>query len=161
MNQEFSKTIRAIISKYQPLLESYPEEELNHKPLIDKWSKKEILGHLIDSAYNNHQRFMRAEKKGDLMFDGYDQVEWVTKNNYQERKSREIIGLFVSVNLHLAHLISTLKDEDLYQSTTDHNFNQIGMRPIQKGTSSSLAYLIEDYIIHLEHHLKQIVPQNI
>ncbi|MEM6770857.1 MAG: DinB family protein, partial [Bacteroidota bacterium] len=61
------------------------------KPQPNIWSKQEILGHLVDSAYNNHQRFLRAPGQGDLRFPGYDQDEWVRRNGYQNRPSEEVI----------------------------------------------------------------------
>lgn len=157
MTNQYSLKIHEILERYRPILDSISSEELSDKPLIHKWSKKEILGHLIDSAYNNHQRFLRAEKKGNLIFEGYDQDEWVTRNNYQNRGSKEVISLFNAAQLHISHLISAIDEEVLMQTTSDHNFDMICMERVENGKPSSLGYLIGDYIGHLEHHLKQVV----
>lgn len=156
MEMKYATQIDEILVKYKPILNSFDPKEMSHKPLINKWSKQEILGHLIDSAYNNHQRIIRAEKNGNLIFEGYDQNDWVSKNNYQNRDAKEIISLFISVNQHIAHLISHLSEEELYKTTNDHNFDKISMKTVEQGKPSSLSYLIEDYIIHLKHHLSQI-----
>jgi len=157
MAMQLSKKLNNILEENEPLLRSLSPEEISYKPLADKWSKQEILGHLIDSALNNYQRFIRAEEKGNLIFEGYNQDGWVAKNNYQNRDVTELISLFISINKHIAGLIAQLNENDLKKMTSDHNFDKICMRPLEKGMPSSLAYLIEDYIFHLKHHLKQII----
>lgn len=156
--QNYSEVLRAIVATAIPQLEALSSVELAAKSSPEKWSKQQILGHLIDSAYNNHQRFLRAEAQDNLVFFGYDQNAWVQKNRYQERASTEIIQTWVSVNEHLAWLISSLSPELLNASTTDHNFHIIGMERPAEGQPSSLGYLVEDYLFHLEHHLAQILP---
>jgi len=154
----FDQTLLHIISQAVPKLQFLGKEEVQFKASTDSWSKKEILGHLIDSAYNNHQRFIRAEEQGTLIFQGYAQNEWVKKNGYQNRSFDEIIQTWEVVNRHLAQLIAGLPADLLRQETTAHNFHLIGMRRPEEGAPSSLGYLIWDYIFHLEHHLKQLLP---
>lgn len=157
MPNQLAHKLRSVLEEYEPKLRALTEDQLKYKPLKDKWSKTEILGHLIDSAYNNHRRFVIAENQGNLIFDGYDQVNWVLKNNYQNRPSEEVISHFISVNRHLAFLIGNLDPNHLIKQTHEHNFDRMGMQPIASGEASSLKYLIEDYIFHLLHHLRQIV----
>jgi len=157
MCQKYALKLNSILENCKPLLDTIPTSEMDHKPKPDKWSKKEILGHLIDSAYNNHQRFIRAEKRGNLIFGRYDQKEWVVKNNYQNRDAKEIIALFIAVHFHISQLISSINEKDLKQTTSAHNFDKICMNQVEIGKPSSLGYLIDDYIFHLEHHLGQIV----
>jgi hypothetical protein len=111
-----------------------------------RWSTKEILGHLIDSAANNHQRFVRALVDGHLKFPAYEQQSWVSVQRYQEAPWDELIGLFAAYNIHLARLIATIPDE---AKTIEC---QIG-----EGPSQTLGELAEDYLRHLRHHLHQIV----
>lgn len=132
-------------------------EEMQSRPGNNKWSKKEILGHLIDSAYNNHLRFLRAGAQEDLIFDGYNQNEWVIKNNYQQRAVNNILDTWTTVNQHLGYLLEQLPEPLLSRETTKHNFHQICMRPVKEDSVTKLAYLVEDYIFHLEHHLAQII----
>lgn len=139
-------------------LRQIEEFVFQHKPDVTTWSKKEILGHLIDSAYNNQQRFVRAEAQGDLIFLGYDQEAWVVRQGYQSRPAKEIVEIWYRANLHLAALIANLPASLLSRTTTEHNFHKIGMNRPEQGKAASLAYLVWDYIFHLEHHLAQILP---
>ncbi len=143
----------------QPALHVIEEELFNLKPAPDKWSKKEILGHLIDSAYNNHQRFIRAEGQGNLIFSGYDQADWVVQNNYQNRDKDEVIDTWFMANQHLSFLLEQIPESVMQEETNHHNFHQICMNRLQEGETSTLSYLIWDYLFHLEHHLVQILPQ--
>ena len=157
MNKTYSEKLKVLVRGFGQKLLNLDEASFHKKDNPEKWSKKEILGHLIDSAYNNHQRFTRAWDKDNLIFHGYDQDAWVKKNNYQERSAKEVVYLFLAVNSHMADLIAGLDENLLTKMTTDHNFDKIGMRPIEKGSPSSLGYLIDDYIFHLQHHLNQIL----
>lgn len=132
--------------------------ELEEKPGLDRWSKKEIIGHLIDSAYNNHQRFLRGTTQTDLRFVGYDQQQWVARNAYQERPTEDVIATFFSVQHHLAHVIATIPEDILGRQTSEHDFHNMAMRQVPAGSPRSLGFLIEDYLYHLVHHLKQVIP---
>ena len=157
MNSKYTIKIKEILNRFTAHFDSNKSSDISSKPLPHKWSKKEILGHLIDSAYNNHQRFLRGQKKEDLIFEGYDQNEWVARNNYQQRDEKEVIALFLSVHFHLAELVDNISSDDLDRTTKNHNFDEICMNHVEKGKPSSLRYLVEDYIFHLEHHLGQIL----
>jgi uncharacterized damage-inducible protein DinB len=125
-------------------LKQLPEEEFMAKPSPGKWSKKELLGHLIDSATNNHQRFVRAQLETPVVF--YDQDKWVDIQKYQEENSELLKSLWETYNRHLVHVIKQIPQDKL-QCTT------IG----RDGKLSTLEFLIEDYVNHLEHHLKQLL----
>ncbi len=137
-------------------LENIPESKMSHKPDPDKWSKKEILGHLIDSAMNNHRRIVLASQSDQLIFEGYNQVHWVLSNNYQDRPTREILSLWMQMNLHLAAAYDAVAEELVTKIHIHHNFHQIAMRPVQENQPLPLTFLMDDYLIHLEHHLKQV-----
>ncbi len=154
---KYADLLIEIITTAVPKIKQIPTELFKYKPRPEKWSKQELLGHLIDSAYNNHQRFLRAEQQGNLIFQGYDQDQWVIKNDYQARTPEEVISLWKSTNIHLAYLIRNLPKELLEQQTNEHNFHQIGMSPVQANDRSSLGHLIRDYIYHIEYHLNQIL----
>ncbi|RDC66411.1 DinB family protein [Adhaeribacter pallidiroseus] len=121
-----------------------PAEEFSFKPHPDKWSRKEILGHLLDSAANNHQRFVRGQLE-DTPVIFYQQDNWVRVQAYQSANVALLISCWVSYNRHLAHVISQLTPENLKKQCRDKD-----------GAAVTLAFLIEDYVQHLEHHLKQI-----
>jgi hypothetical protein len=72
-----------------------------------KWSRKEIIGHLIDSAANNHARFVRAQLHDDLVFEGYDQARWVEVQRYRERPWTDLVGLWQAYNVHIASVMES------------------------------------------------------
>lgn len=154
----YATVLRKIITESASGLWELEEADLLFKPHPNKWSKQEILGHLIDSAYNNHQRFLRTEAQGNLVFHGYDQENWVIKNAYQEREKRDVIETYIIVNLHLSAMIAQLSSNVLNNLTLDHNYHQICMERIAANEPTNLAYLVHDYLFHIEHHLKQLLP---
>ena len=153
----YSVLLDEIISEARIKLGRIEESSFSLKTIPEKWSKKEILGHLVDSAYNNYQRFIRAEEQGNLVFNGYNQVDWVRQKNYQNRSTTEIIDLFLASNMHIVRLLANLPSDLIDKKTSEHNFDAICMRTLVTGESSSLGYLIADYIFHVEHHLYQIL----
>lgn len=154
----YAAILNNVIDKSFNALKAIPLDTLEAKPDPNRWSQKELIGHLVDSAYNNHQRFLRAEAQGNLVFWTYAQDEWVVKNQYQQRNANEIIELWYRTNQHLCALISGLSDELIQKQTKEHNFHRICMKRIGEEDSTSLGYLIWDYIFHLEHHLAQLLP---
>lgn len=150
--------LNEIIDNSLNQIKEISKSDFDYKASPSVWSKKEILGHLIDSAYNNHQRFLRAVNQKDLVFQGYKQDDWVLRNNYQNRSKEDVLHTWASVNRHLSFLIKELPLEALTRETKEHNFHKICMNLLQEGQSASLAYLVWDYLFHLEHHLKQIIP---
>lgn len=158
--QDYSHLLDRIIDHAQAQFKLVDTLSFEHKPSPEKWSKKEILGHLIDSSYNNQRRFLQAVTQQDLIFDGYDQVQWVKSNLYQDRTVEELVQTWSTVNHHMRFLISGLSLDVLQRSTSQHNFHRICMNRIGEGQASSLAYLIWDYLFHVEHHLAQILPNH-
>jgi len=111
----------------------------------DVWSIKQILGHLIDSASNNHQRFVRAQLATELSFPGYEQTGWVASQDYQARPWLELVDLWVFYNRHLAHVIRRIPAE---AASVPCGIG--GNDPIP------LSSLAQDYVAHVGHHLEQI-----
>jgi len=109
------------------------------------WSKKEILGHLLDSAVNNHHRFVRARQGTQLTFPGYEQEHWVGSQGYRERPWLELVDLWRLYNRHLAHVIGRIPEQQLAVSCA-----------IGADEPVSLGYLIEDYLAHIRHHLRDL-----
>lgn len=110
-----------------------------------KWSRKQILGHLIDSAANNHQRFVRAQLESPLSFPGYAQEQWVETQNYQEETWGYLVACWAGYNRHLLHVLAQIPAEKL-----KHICVIGGSDPV------TLEFLARDYVRHLEHHLEQI-----
>ena len=123
------------------------ELELSRKEFAGKWSKKEILGHLVDSGINNLQRFTEIQfENKPYRIRKYNQDELVKANDYQNSENKEIAEFWNLINNRILDLIKKQTEETL-------NF-QI---ELQEGKFSDLRFLINDYVEHLEHHLKQIM----
>ena len=136
--------LASVVAHALPLLSAIPEDAASKKPAPNKWSKKEILGHLIDSAANNHQRFMRLQLQTEISLPGYDQDDWVRLNGYQQRTWNEIVTLWSAYNRHLASVIESLDD-----SALGHVWHS-------PDGDVTLEFIASDYVRHLKHHLAQI-----
>ena len=123
-----------------------------------EWSSKQIIGHLIDSAANNHARFVLGQLKDDLVFPGYDQDGWVTTNHYQDESWSHLVNLWQAYNLHLHHVMSHASQEKLNTPCTLHTLQEIAFKTVPQSEPVTLAYLMKDYVDHLKHHLGQILP---
>jgi hypothetical protein len=126
------------------------------RPGQGKWSPREIVGHLVDSAANNHQRFVRAQFQEDLVFAGYAQDEWVAVQRYQEAPWADLVTLWASYNRHLARVMAAVPQEARLRSYARHNFDRLAYQAVPAGTPSTLDYFMNDYVRHLEHHLRQL-----
>jgi len=109
------------------------------------WSHKEILGHLIDSASNNHQRIVRAQQVSFLEFPKYEQENWVSLQNYKHAAWPELVDFWRLYNHHMARVIEAVSPDKLEV-------------PCSVGPSEpvTLGFLIKDYLRHLKHHLSQL-----
>ena len=154
---ELSEKLQNITKLFYRKLKEIPEEESGKKSQHGGWSNKEALGHLIDSASNNHQRFVRAQLKNDLVFIGYQQDEWINVQNYQNAPWISLIHLWFEINMHLSRIITAIPEETLLLERTSHNLNEVAWKSVEASESTTLAYLINDYIGHMQHHLNRIV----
>src|SRR5690606_20499148 len=128
------------------------------RPGPGKWSPKEIIGHLIDSASNNHQRFVRARWQDELIFPGYAQDDWVAAQAYQDVPWQDLLDLWRLYSLHLARAMETTPAEVRVREYTRHNLHQIAWQPVPEDTPTTLDYFMRDYVGHLQQHLHQITP---
>ena len=110
-----------------------------------KWSRKEIIGHLIDSAANNHQRFVRVQLQNNLSLPGYEQKNWVDCQGYREESWRSLLELWRSYNLHLIRVTGRIPADKLQNICR-----------IETNDPVTLEFLVTDYVIHLKCHLEQI-----
>jgi hypothetical protein len=143
--RELSDQLRCLVEAAEPRLQQIPESESIRAALPGGWSRKQVLGHLIDSASNNHQRFVRAMLQPSLDFPGYDQEGNIRVQAVQEADWVLLVSLWVAYNRYLAHLIAHIPP------------SQLDMRcRIGAGEPVTLGFLASDYLTHLRHHLRQI-----
>lgn len=144
MTEKLVKQLISILDESYEKFQHIADDDWNLKPAPNKWSKKEILGHLADSAMNNIHRFIRI-RQGDQTNIFYDQDFWVSANDYQFQDLESITMLWRSVNLQISRIWRKTWDTDLQKTI-----------PV-KDETPTLQFLMEDYIDHLNHHLKQII----
>ena len=135
--------LETLINEFLPLLDSLPETELTYKISPLKWSKKEIAGHLIDSAQNNIRRFTVAQYE-ENPFIIYDQDKWVAINDYQHRESKNLIQLWYLLNKQMVNILRNTS-------------NEMAQRTCKSGDIHSIEWLASDYVKHLKHHLHQLL----
>jgi DinB superfamily len=145
-----------IVAAATPRLEAISDAAASRPRSEGKWSRKEIVGHLIDSASNNHGRFVRAQFSDDLVCPTYDQAAWVGAQRYNQAPWVELVSLWSLSNLHLARVIAAIPPEARSRRRLRHNLHEVAFRTIPASEPATLEYFIQDYVVHLEHHLAQI-----
>lgn len=148
--------LRAAVAEAYPRLSAIPDSDAATPPAAGKWSPKQVIGHLIDSASNNHQRFVRANFVDDLIFLGYDQEKWVALGRYAEAPWESLLTLWREFNLQIARVMEATPAEVANAPRKRHNLNQLAWRAVPQDQAATLAYFMSDYVEHLEHHLRQI-----
>ena len=148
--------LRLAVASATPALEVISDADASLPRAPGKWSRKEIVGHLIDSASNNHERFVRAQFTDDLICPTYDQEAWVRTQRYRDASWIELVLLWAHFNLHLARVMEAVPSEDRTLPRTRHNLHQVAFRTVAENEPTTLEYFMQDYVVHLEHHLRQI-----
>jgi DinB superfamily len=143
--KELSRKLRSVIDAAEPKLRNTNPADTTKPVLAGGWSRKQVIGHLIDSASNNHQRFVRAALQASLDFPGYEQDECVRVQAPQETDWELLVSLWAAYNRYLAHVIAHLPES---KSGTPCR--------IGSGEAVTLDFLAQDYVKHLLHHLRQI-----
>jgi hypothetical protein len=134
----------SLIQSAIPQLRAVTETDSARRPVPGKWSKKEILGHLIDSASNNHQRFVRLQLEPSIRLPGYEQDGWVRVQSYQEAPWEELIDLWALYNRHLERLIRRL-DPACLEHVWEGPYGNVTLR-----------FMADDYVEHMKHHFRQL-----
>lgn len=143
--KELSEKLLSVIEAAEPRLRAISALESTKPVLPGGWSRKQVLGHLIDSASNNHQRFVRAALQPSLDFPGYDQEGNIRVQAPQEADWPLLLSLWAAYNRYLAHVMAHLPASKLET-------------PCRIGSHepASLRFIATDYLTHLVHHLSQI-----
>lgn len=147
MKQTIDELLK-IISSFERKIMSIHDSEFSAKPDAKKWSKKEVLGHLIDSAQNNLRRFIVGQYETTPKI-RYEQDFWVAANGYQQLKKSDVVQHWLLINRQIATVLSNMN--------TSHYTLQV-----DSGSDTpelhSLEWLASDYVKHMKHHLNQIIP---
>jgi hypothetical protein len=133
------------IAAAEPHLRAIDDRQAAPPRAAGKWSRKEILGHLIDSAANNHQRFVRGQAADELHDPGYAQRQWVASQGYASRDWTDLVDLWCAYNRHLVHVIAAVPE-----SRRDTLVRIAADPPV------SLSFVALDYVGHIQHHPAQI-----
>ena len=143
--EQLSQKLLSVIDAAEKKLRKTNAAETTKPVLAGGWSRKQVIGHLIDSASNNHQRFVRAVLQGSLDFPGYDQDGCVRVQAPQEADWELLVSLWAAYNRYLAHVIAHLPESTLGTACR-----------IGSGEAVTLEFVATDYVRHLLHHLGQI-----
>jgi hypothetical protein len=139
-----AQSLRAALTRAEHQLTRITPEAADQPLAPGKWSTKQTIGHLVDSAANNHQRLIRLQLTPELIFPGYQQNEWVALQRYDLLPWPEAVALFLTLNRHFAHAI-----EHADAATFTHVW-------LYEGEPLTLGFILVDYIGHLDHHLRQL-----
>lgn len=117
------------------------------------WSKREILGHLIDSAANNHQRFVRAQTTNTLDFPPYDPRAWVTCQRYADCDWDDLVTLWLTYNRHLVHVLRAMPSDCLDTPCRVDWYDPPREIPLRQ--------VAQEYLNHVRHHLEKLAVQSV
>jgi DinB superfamily len=154
---DYIAAFRTDLDTAEPALRRITDDAAGRPSAPGKWSRKEIIGHLIDSASVNHERFVRASKSDDLVFPGYDQDAWVAAQKYNDRTWPDLVDLWSAYNRHLHHVMKNMPADQRHRLRKHHSLDVIAFREVPPDVPTTLDYLMRDYVVHLEHHLTQIL----
>jgi hypothetical protein len=136
-----------ILASVPQQLAAISDEDAARRPGPDRWAPKEILGHLIDSAANNHQRFVRGQLVERLDDPSYEQERWVAVQHYLTESWPDLVNLWLLMNRHLLHIMRNVDTTKLETPIS-----------IRGDATVPLSEVMTGYVRHLEHHLGQILP---
>jgi ADP-ribose pyrophosphatase YjhB (NUDIX family) len=149
--------LRAVVDAAERALAGVSDAASARRPAPGKWSPREVVGHLVDSAANNHGRFVRAQLQDDLVFPGYAQDAWVEVQGYASAPWRELVALWAAYNRHLARVMARVPEAARVRPRARHNLHELAWRPVPAHEPATLDYFMADYVGHLEHHLRQVL----
>lgn len=142
--------LRRIIREFSEKFNRIPDAEFSAKPLPNKWSKKEVVGHLVDSGLNNIRRFIcgQYESNPNIV---YDQDFWVKVNDYQNVPQQDVVAEWKLVNERICSVLTTMPPE---------NYSRTCNTGKQTEQLHTLEWLAIDYVKHMKHHINQIIPKS-
>ncbi len=138
---ELSERLETVLRGAMPWLLTISEAEASVPEREAKWSAKQVIGHLTDSAVNNLRRIVLLLIEPGQKLPGYAQMEWVNMQHYGEREWSQVLGLWFALNEHVAWTIAHVERARLVDEG------------VIEGERVTLGFLIADYVAHMEHHL--------
>ncbi|HTE33965.1 MAG TPA: DinB family protein [Chryseolinea sp.] len=141
--------LRQIVENYQKAFTTITEAELSAKPRPEKWSRKEVIGHLIDSAQNNLRRFICGQYEESPPHIIYAQDFWVEAAQYNRMEALEIIHLWKLINERICAVLEKMPPE---------KYSRLCNTGQDEPSLHSIEWLAIDYVVHLKHHINQIIP---
>ena len=154
--QQIASELRQTVADALVWLRKLPGDVDAHRPAPTKWSPREIIGHLIDSASVNHERFVRAQLQDSLVFPTYEQDLWVARQGYHDQDWNGLLARWAAFNEQVAATVERISERDMTRPRFDHNLHMIAWRTVSPTTPATLEYFVADYVGHLRHHLGQI-----
>ena len=137
--------LRALIDRLPARLTTLSADQVQRKPSSSAWSIKEELGHLLDSAANNHQRIVRAQLENNPAMPGYDGDQWVALHRYQDRDWSSLIAIWVDLNRQLLAAAEAVPDSAWSRTCT-----------IADSAPLTLQFVFDDYVDHMMQHLRHM-----
>ena len=137
--------LRSLLDQLPPRLTAVSPTDVDHKPSPTQWSRKEELGHLLDSAVNNHRRIVLIQLEDKPALPNYDGEKWVELNGYQHRDWHELIDLWRALNVHLLAAAEGVPDSAWSRTCT-----------IGDSKPLTLQFVFDDYLEHMLHHLRHM-----
>ena len=154
---EWLADFKETIATAAPRLLRISEAQSEQPRAEEHWSAKQIIGHLIDSATNNHARFVVGQLKDDLIFPGYDQDAWVAVQAYRDAPWNELIELCMLFNSQIARLMDAIPERERRKARAHHNLDVLAWKAVPRDEPTTLDYFMADYVGHFKHHLNQVV----
>jgi len=139
---ELSAQLEGVVTAAMVWLGAIPDARASVPEREGKWSAKQVMGHLTDSAVNNLGRIVRMQIAPGLKLSGYEQVEWVALQHYAEREWSKVLEGWATLNGQVAWAVAHVDKVKLANKAD------------VEGSELTLGFLIEDYIAHMEHHLR-------
>lgn len=143
--EQIAAGIEAEVFAWSEKLRRLDPDTVRTKPTPERWSISEVMGHLVDSACNNHQRFVRGQFCDELQFPKYEQNQWVAAAGYQDFSWETLINLWTDYNRLIAAVIRKIPDAKLKTNCTVGSYGPC-----------TLEFLVTDYLDHMRHHLSKL-----
>jgi hypothetical protein len=136
-----------VLTQVEQLLRNLDDVSVSFKASSEKWTPRQVIGHLIASGNNNQMKFTSLSNHSNIDVVGYLQDEWIKAQNYQAFNWQNLLNLWHGLNLHITHIkIPTPYD------MLNHEISVNGIGPLR------LDFIMSDDIEHLKHPINQALP---